>query len=72
LAYAVIVERPFLNLKTLYKIQDSESFSNRLQEKRSLIKDLFVVYQVALLYLDLKEKDIHHGLLLPTSVYIDL
>ena len=31
-----------------------------------------MIYQVALLYLDLKEKDMHHGLLVSTSIYIDL
>ncbi len=70
--YAVVVQRPLLNIKTLQSIQDSETYSTRLQEKYSLIKDMYIIYQLALLYNELREKEIHHGLLISTSVYIDL
>ena len=72
LAYAVIVQRPLVNLKTLYSIWDSETYSTRLSEKYSLMKDLHIIFQLALLYIELRVNDIHHGLLLSSSVYIDL
>ncbi len=42
--YAVVVQRPLLNIKTLQSIQDSETYSTRLQEKYSLIKDMYIIY----------------------------
>ena len=72
ISYAVEVKRPLLNLKTLNSIQESDVLSNRLQEKYSQIKDMYIIYQLALLYYELREKEIYHGYLVSTSVYIDL
>lgn len=72
LAYAVIINRPTVDLKSLLTIWRSEELSTKKSENQSDFKILYIMQQIAIFCNDMKQGGLAHNDLTTQSFFIDI